>query len=78
MNRPSPDDMKIINEATKNSKEKECSIDWLRLWASILVVLLWLIAVLTVIWLIILTKWWFIAVWMFCLAVYIVYQNMDD
>lgn len=78
MNRPSPDDMKIINEATKNSKEKEYSIDWFRLWASILVVWLWLIAVATIIWLIILTKWWFIAIWIFCLAVYIVYQNMDD
>lgn len=78
MNRPSPDDMKAINEASKKADEKKCSIDWFKLWASILVVLLWLIAVAVVIWLIILTKWWIMTVWFFCLAVYIVYDNMDD
>lgn len=78
MNRPSPDDMKAINEASKKVKEKKCSIDWLKLLASIVVVLLWLTAVAIVIWLLILTKWWIMAVLFFCFAVYIVYDNMDD
>ena len=78
MNRPSPDDMKATNKASKEVKEKKCSIDWFKLWASILVVLLLIIAVCIIIWLIILTKWWILAVWFFCLAVYLVYDNMDD
>ncbi len=77
MNKQSPDDMKNINKATREVKKKEYSI-WLKLLASMVIVWLMLIAVAVVIWLIILTKWWLITVWLFCLAVYIVYQHMDD